>query len=338
MCRNIRPLYNFEPPATHDEVHDAALQFVRKVSGFTKPAKANEEAFELAVAGDLGRDDAPARRARDQRAAQGPRGRGGQAPRPLGRALRRVAARSQPGRGPAGIRRGPRGSLPVMDAFTGERGWAASRRSPRRRCSPARRSPPRPPATTARSRASTATSGARPRRATTCASRPRSARRRRSDNALAPSRASATPGTFGPDLCAPGYVWREAVPGDHVCVTPATWQQVHDDNLTAGARRNALQGEGRTTDAATADLLGARRRHQRRGRARRAVLARRRRGPRCRGPSSRAAARRAPAASSRSTRGCPCARRHPNAIVRVRDPSSLRWSSSRRIATGCASP
>ena len=53
MCRNIRPLYNFEPPATHDEVHDAALQFVRKVSGFTKPAKANEEAFELAVAGDL---------------------------------------------------------------------------------------------------------------------------------------------------------------------------------------------------------------------------------------------------------------------------------------------
>jgi hypothetical protein len=49
MCRNIRPLYNFEPPATHEEVHDAALQFVRKVSGFTKPAKANEEAFERAV-------------------------------------------------------------------------------------------------------------------------------------------------------------------------------------------------------------------------------------------------------------------------------------------------
>jgi hypothetical protein len=49
MCRNIRPLYNFEPPATHEEVQDAALQFVRKVSGFTKPAKANEEAFERAV-------------------------------------------------------------------------------------------------------------------------------------------------------------------------------------------------------------------------------------------------------------------------------------------------
>ena len=64
------------------------------------------------------------------------------------------------------------------------------------------------------------------------------------------SRRSTTPGTFGPDLCAPGYVWREAVPGDHVCVTPATWQQVHDDNLTAGARRNALRVKvGR--DAAT---------------------------------------------------------------------------------------
>jgi hypothetical protein len=50
MCRNIRPLHNFEPPATHEEVHDAALQFVRKVSGFTKPAKANEEAFDRAVA------------------------------------------------------------------------------------------------------------------------------------------------------------------------------------------------------------------------------------------------------------------------------------------------
>jgi hypothetical protein len=49
MCRNIRPLYNFEPPATHDEVRDAALQYVRKVSGFSKPAKANEEAFARAV-------------------------------------------------------------------------------------------------------------------------------------------------------------------------------------------------------------------------------------------------------------------------------------------------
>jgi len=49
MCRNIRPLHNFEPPATNDEVTAAALQFVRKVSGTTKPSKANQEAFEHAV-------------------------------------------------------------------------------------------------------------------------------------------------------------------------------------------------------------------------------------------------------------------------------------------------
>jgi hypothetical protein len=49
MCRNIRTLHNFEPPATHEEVHDAALQYVRKISGFTKPSQANESAFERAV-------------------------------------------------------------------------------------------------------------------------------------------------------------------------------------------------------------------------------------------------------------------------------------------------
>jgi hypothetical protein len=49
MCRNIRTLHNFEPPATRDEVHDAALQYVRKISGSTKPSKANAEAFERAV-------------------------------------------------------------------------------------------------------------------------------------------------------------------------------------------------------------------------------------------------------------------------------------------------
>ena len=50
MCRNIRPLFNFEPPATADEVHDAAVQYVRKISGFSKPSAANAEAFERAVA------------------------------------------------------------------------------------------------------------------------------------------------------------------------------------------------------------------------------------------------------------------------------------------------
>ena len=49
MCRNIRQLYNFEPPATEDEVRDASLQYVRKVSGFNKPSKANAEAFDRAV-------------------------------------------------------------------------------------------------------------------------------------------------------------------------------------------------------------------------------------------------------------------------------------------------
>ena len=49
MCRNIRPLFNFEPPATDAEIRASALQFVRKVSGFTRPSQANAEAFERAV-------------------------------------------------------------------------------------------------------------------------------------------------------------------------------------------------------------------------------------------------------------------------------------------------
>jgi hypothetical protein len=50
MCRNIRTLYNFEPPATSEEIEAAALQFVRKISGFTKPSALNEAAFEAAIA------------------------------------------------------------------------------------------------------------------------------------------------------------------------------------------------------------------------------------------------------------------------------------------------
>jgi len=49
MCRNIRSLYNFEPPANEEEVRSAALQYIRKISGFTKPSRANAEAFEQAV-------------------------------------------------------------------------------------------------------------------------------------------------------------------------------------------------------------------------------------------------------------------------------------------------
>jgi hypothetical protein len=50
MCRNIHTLFNYDPPATEHEIHDAAEQYVRKVSGFTKPSRANEEAFSRAVA------------------------------------------------------------------------------------------------------------------------------------------------------------------------------------------------------------------------------------------------------------------------------------------------
>jgi hypothetical protein len=49
VCRNIKTLFNFEPPATDEEIHASALQFVRKLSGFNKPSKANEEAFDLAI-------------------------------------------------------------------------------------------------------------------------------------------------------------------------------------------------------------------------------------------------------------------------------------------------
>jgi hypothetical protein len=50
MCRNIRNLYNFKPPATDEEIHASSVQFVRKLSGFNRPSKANEEAFNRAVA------------------------------------------------------------------------------------------------------------------------------------------------------------------------------------------------------------------------------------------------------------------------------------------------
>jgi hypothetical protein len=49
MCRNIKPLFNFDPPVTPEEIHNASLQFVRKITGFHKPSKANEEAFQAAI-------------------------------------------------------------------------------------------------------------------------------------------------------------------------------------------------------------------------------------------------------------------------------------------------
>lgn len=49
MCRNIRPLFNFDPPTTEEEIRAASVQFVRKISGFTRPSKANEEPFQAAI-------------------------------------------------------------------------------------------------------------------------------------------------------------------------------------------------------------------------------------------------------------------------------------------------
>ena len=92
MCRNIRTLHNFEPHATTAEVEAAALQYVRKISGSTKPSKANEEAFNRAVHEIAHATAAPARRPGDPCPGQGPRGGSrqgeGQGCRPLRRGLR----------------------------------------------------------------------------------------------------------------------------------------------------------------------------------------------------------------------------------------------------------
>ena len=86
MCRNIRTLYNFEPPATEDEVRAAALQYVRKVSGFTRPSRANAEAFERAVDAVADVSLRLLDGAVDHRGPEGPRGRGGEGPGPRGAA------------------------------------------------------------------------------------------------------------------------------------------------------------------------------------------------------------------------------------------------------------
>ena len=98
MCRNIRPLNNFAPPATPDEVRAAALQYVRKVSGTTKPSTANQAAFDRAV------DEVAEVTARLLDALvtaappEGPRGRGGEGAGPVRRAVRprRLIRRHEP--------------------------------------------------------------------------------------------------------------------------------------------------------------------------------------------------------------------------------------------------
>jgi len=92
MCRNIKTLFNFEPPVTPDEVQAASLQFVRKISGFTKPSKANEEAFLTAV-DDIARLSASLLRAlENERCAEESGRRSGQGRRARGPALRHLKA------------------------------------------------------------------------------------------------------------------------------------------------------------------------------------------------------------------------------------------------------
>ena len=89
MCRNIHTLYNFEPPATEEEVRGAALQYVRKISGFTKPSQANEAAFERAVDAVA---DATRRLIDDLVTSAAPKDREREAERARARAAERYAA------------------------------------------------------------------------------------------------------------------------------------------------------------------------------------------------------------------------------------------------------
>ena len=89
MCRNIQKLYNVEPPATEAEVRDAALQYVRKISGFTKPSAANQEAFERAVDAVA---DASSRLLAELVTTAPPRSREEEAARRAARAARRFGA------------------------------------------------------------------------------------------------------------------------------------------------------------------------------------------------------------------------------------------------------
>ncbi len=93
MCRNIRTLFNFEPPVTPEEVHAASLQFVRKITGFNKPSKANEEAFEKAIE-DIAKDLEPfATFAGNDRGAEESRRRSRQSQGSRRRALRKQLVR-----------------------------------------------------------------------------------------------------------------------------------------------------------------------------------------------------------------------------------------------------
>jgi hypothetical protein len=89
MCRNIRTLYNFDPPATDEEIRAAALQYVRKISGFSRPSQANEEAFARAV-GDVA--EISARLLRELQTSAPPKDREAEAAKARARAEQRFAA------------------------------------------------------------------------------------------------------------------------------------------------------------------------------------------------------------------------------------------------------
>ena len=89
MCRNIRTLYNFDPPASEEEIRAAALQYVRKISGFNKPSQANEEAF---AQGDRRRHPASEQLLRELRTSAPPKDREVEAAKARARAAQRFAA------------------------------------------------------------------------------------------------------------------------------------------------------------------------------------------------------------------------------------------------------
>jgi hypothetical protein len=89
MCRNIRTLYNFDPPATDEEVRAAATQYVRKISGFSKPSRANEEAFQQAIAAVAA---ASTELLLELQTSASPRNREAEAARARARAVQRFAA------------------------------------------------------------------------------------------------------------------------------------------------------------------------------------------------------------------------------------------------------
>ena len=104
MCRNIRILYNFEPPTSADEIHSAALQYVRKVSGMQKPSRANETAFETAPVEEVSVATARLLRELSPRPRPATAGRGGTPPGPGGVA---VAGHRRRGEADADSNRGP---------------------------------------------------------------------------------------------------------------------------------------------------------------------------------------------------------------------------------------